>query len=273
MADAVVELVSSLHSSSTSRTPVVCLSYAQSIDGSISDERGRMIALSDPESMRMVHSLRAAHDAIVVGVGTVVQDNPSLTVRLVEGESPLPVVLDPRLRTPLSSKLVTSEACRRPAIVTLPLSHACACPAAAVAEDSGACAACRARSLLRAGCRVVEVPLAEGNERWDLREVFQLLSRELGVRTVMVEGGSSVIQQMVTQGAADVCVITVAPVFVGGTRVCSSPTASRGDDYHADASKPRPRTDFPILGGLTDFAPVVTTLGTDLVLCGRLHVR
>ena len=108
--------------SHTAPWPFICLSFAQSVDGSISDREGelvgpclkwpgarlaltgcprrvlaavccraragRMIALSCPAAMRMTHELRAAHDAIVVGVGTVKKDNPSLTVRLCDGRTP-----------------------------------------------------------------------------------------------------------------------------------------------------------------------------------------
>jgi hypothetical protein len=65
--------------------PQVTLSFAQSLDGSITAERGRQVAISSPESFRMTHSLRARHDAIAVGVGTLLSDNPSLNTRLVQG--------------------------------------------------------------------------------------------------------------------------------------------------------------------------------------------
>jgi hypothetical protein len=66
--------------------PQVTLSFAQSLDGSITAQRGLAVALSSPESFRMTHSLRARHDAIAVGVGTLLSDNPSLNTRLVQGE-------------------------------------------------------------------------------------------------------------------------------------------------------------------------------------------
>ena len=65
------------------------LSYAQSLDGSIAIDRGTPYILSSSESRVLTHKLRAAHDAILVGINTVVIDNPRLTVRLVEGQSPL----------------------------------------------------------------------------------------------------------------------------------------------------------------------------------------
>ena len=81
--------------------PLVTLSYAQSLDGCISLRPGIPTALSGPEAMRLTHRLRAAHDAILVGIGTILADDPRLTVRLVEGRNPQPVV------PPEASTLVT----------------------------------------------------------------------------------------------------------------------------------------------------------------------
>jgi len=68
--------------------PLVTLTYAQSLDGSIAAADGSAVLISGKESMHMTHALRAAHDAILVGVGTVRNDDPSLTVRLCAGSNP-----------------------------------------------------------------------------------------------------------------------------------------------------------------------------------------
>src|SRR6185295_16924415 len=70
--------------------PFVTLAYAQSLDGSITIARGQRYKLSGPEAMRFTHALRAAHDAILVGVGTVLADDPELDVRLIDGPNPQP---------------------------------------------------------------------------------------------------------------------------------------------------------------------------------------
>jgi len=84
------------HHQDTGR-PLVGLCFAQSIDGCLAAQRGQPTALSGPASARLTHQLRAAHDAMLVGVGTVLADNPHLTVRHVAGRSPQPVILDSRL--------------------------------------------------------------------------------------------------------------------------------------------------------------------------------
>src|SRR5205823_12555295 len=89
-----------------SSRPFVTLSYAQSVDGSIAARPGQPLALSGALSMTLTHQLRAAHDAILVGIGTVLADNPRLSVRLVEGKDPQPIVADSRLRLPLSANLL-----------------------------------------------------------------------------------------------------------------------------------------------------------------------
>ena len=85
--------------------PFVTVSYAQSIDGSIASRTRQPIRLSGQLSMVLTHRLRARFDAILVGIGTVLTDNPHLTVRCAEGRNPQPVVLDTHLRIPIQSNL------------------------------------------------------------------------------------------------------------------------------------------------------------------------
>ncbi|TYZ62331.1 hypothetical protein PybrP1_009355 [[Pythium] brassicae (nom. inval.)] len=97
--------------------PFVTLTYAQSIDGSIAAVRGAPTLLSGSASLKMTHTLRTLHDAILVGVGTMLADNPSLNARFAEGSNPRPVILDTSLRCPLGIKLFTSAACEKPVIL------------------------------------------------------------------------------------------------------------------------------------------------------------
>ncbi len=174
--------------------PLVTLGYAQSLDGSLTARRGLPLALSGSESATLTHSLRAAHAAILVGIGTVLADDPALTVRRIPGPSPQPVVLDSRLRFPLQARLL-----RHPRGVWI------AC--------SGADPQKRA-ALESAGARLFDLPPDEAG-RVALPALLACLADE-GIDSLMVEGGARVIRAFLSQGLADHLVLTIAPLFVGG---------------------------------------------------------
>jgi GTP cyclohydrolase II len=175
--------------------PFVTLSYAQSLDGSIAARSGEQLILSGAESLMMTHRLRADHDAILVGIGTVLGDDPRLTVRLVEGDNPQPIVLDSRLRFPLSAKLLKGP--NAPWIVT------------GFSADSE-----RQRTLEAAGARVIRMPV-DGYGRVDLGPFLYFLNEE-GIRSLMVEGGAAVITSFLVEGVVDRLALTIAPDLVAG---------------------------------------------------------
>ena len=176
--------------------PFVTLCYAQSIDGSLAAVSGKPLALSGFESLKLTHRLRAAHDAIVVGIGTVLSDNPRLTVRHVEGRDPQPVVLDSHLRIPLNCGLMRDPD---------------RCVWLAAAEGY---APRRRQAVEDAGGRVLCAP-ATADGRVDLPAILARLAED-GIETAMVEGGVRVIKSLMAARLADYIVVTIAPHFVGG---------------------------------------------------------
>lgn len=175
--------------------PFVTLTYAQSLDGSIAIRRGEQTIISGPEAGRLTHRLRAAHDAILVGIGTVIADDPRLTVRLVRGKDPQPVIVDSRLRFPPWSRLLRNG--RRPWIATTG------------AADPG-----RQAALEAAGARVIRLP-AGPDGLVDLQALLDHLHRQ-HIRSLMVEGGAMVISNFLAGHLADRLVLTIAPMMLGG---------------------------------------------------------
>lgn len=176
--------------------PFVTLSYAQSLDGSIAAERGKPMQLSNVQTQALTHRLRAAHDAILVGINTVLSDDPRLTVRLVSGKSPKPVVLDSRLRFPLEARLLRPP-CLPPIIAT----------------RYDACAE-RERRLREAGAQIVRLPF----QRNGLVDLGALLTRlhELGIHSLLVEGGGRVITNFLDSAVVDQLIVTIVPKIIGG---------------------------------------------------------
>jgi 3,4-dihydroxy 2-butanone 4-phosphate synthase/GTP cyclohydrolase II len=180
--------------------PFVTISYAQSIDGSIATRQRQPLALSGPATLALTHRLRAMHAAILVGIGTVLADNPRLTVRLVPGPTPLPVVLDTHFRIPPDCRLMR-QASTRPLV-------------AGVAGEAGDG---RPERLRQCGARIVACRSALDG-RVELSHLMSILAR-LGIDSLMVEGGARVITSFVQAQLVDQLVITVAPRFVGGLPV------------------------------------------------------
>jgi GTP cyclohydrolase II len=196
--DGLERLLKKIAGHSQQSRPFVTLSYAQSMDGCIAARPGEQLALSGQESLILTHKLRAAHDAILIGIGTVLSDNPHLTVRLVEGKYPQPVIADSRLRLPLDINLLRNHP-MSPLIVTG--EHA----------DRE-----RQKILEDAGARVIRVS-SDARGRVSLPLMLERLS-ELGIKSLMVEGGARIITSFLCGQLVDHIVLTVAPIFVGGMR-------------------------------------------------------
>lgn len=176
--------------------PYVTLCYAQSLDGSIAGQLREPLGLSCAASLVFVHQLRALHDGILVGIGTVLSDDPRLTVRLVPGSHPQPVVLDSRLHFPPNARLLREKITR---------------PWIATAETA---APARQALLAQNGARILRFP-ADRDGLVPLEPLLQEL-RRAGIHTLMIEGGARIISRFLAHGLADQLVVTLTPCLVGG---------------------------------------------------------
>jgi diaminohydroxyphosphoribosylaminopyrimidine deaminase/5-amino-6-(5-phosphoribosylamino)uracil reductase len=212
--------------------PHVTLKAAMTLDGKIADAHGASQWITGEAARREAHRLRGESDAVVVGVGTVLRDDPRLNVRLDRPwpREPYRVVLDSRARTPVSAALIASGTPAR-AIV-------------AVAPDAPAD---RVRALETAGATVARV--AARGERVDPAAVLAALhARE--VRAVLVEGGSEVHASFLENGLVDRVAVFVAPRLLGGR---DAPSAVGGAGLALKDALP--------LGPFT-----ITPLGEDVLL-------
>jgi len=176
--------------------PWVTLKLALSLDGAVADHTRGPGWLTGPESRRAVHATRAAHDAVAVGIGTALADDPELTVRAAPAPRvpPLRVVFDRRARLPLGGRLARTA--RDVGVVVVAGPDA---PAA------------RLRALEDAGARVVAAA--------DLQGALAALRRDHGVRALLVEGGARIAGALWAADLVDRLVIFRAPLVLGAGAV------------------------------------------------------
>lgn len=175
----------------------VTMHFAQSLDGRIAyAPPSDRLLLSSPEGFALAHRLRAEHDAVLVGIRTVLRDDPRLTVRACRGPQPRRVVLDSALRIPERARLLDGESGR-----------ALVCGARGRADDAAA-------SRLRArGVDVCVLP-ASSDGRVSLRALLCALA-ERNVRRLLVEGGATVISSFVRERIVDRLSVEIAPTLLG----------------------------------------------------------
>ena len=178
----------------TSVRPSVTIKIAQTLDGRIATLTGQSQWITCEPARALAHELRATHDAVLVGIGTVLYDNPRLTVRMVDGPDPLRVVADTHLRIPLDCHLLTDHP-ERTIVVAGP---------DALPE--------RVAAVQALGARVLFGVVKDG--RLDLTAMLGQL-RELGIRSLMVEGGSGIVTSLLRARLIDRLVVCIAPKLIG----------------------------------------------------------
>ena len=187
------------------RRPHVILKLAVSADDKIGGAERKPVAITGEAARRRVHLLRAQCDAIMVGIGTVLADDPLLTCRLpgMTGRSPVRVVLDPQLRTPGESRLAHS---------------ARQTPLWLIASETAEAAA--AMRLGAAGAQVIRLPPASVTPGLDLDAVLRALA-ERGITRLLVEGGSRIASSFVTAGLVDEFWLLRGPDTLGADAVAA----------------------------------------------------
>lgn len=180
--------------------PSVTLKLATSLDGRIALASGESRWITGPQARAEVHRMRAGHDAVLTGIGTVLADDPQLTARTdpAPARQPLRVVLDTAARCPPGAALLQADP--RAPLVIAGQGHAA----------SGAIA-----RLEAAGFAVAQVPVQPQSGRVDPAEALALLAREHGIASVMVEAGAAIAGAFLRAGLVDRVVWFRAPVLLG----------------------------------------------------------
>jgi diaminohydroxyphosphoribosylaminopyrimidine deaminase/5-amino-6-(5-phosphoribosylamino)uracil reductase len=233
------------------KRPWVTMKVASTLDGCIGDRQekgrqGRERWITGKPSRAAAHALRDQHDAILVGVGTILADDPKLTIRLpgqstTMGKGPLRIVLDSHLRTPATATLLAQARAKAPLLV------------AAKPRKPDRALAARQRELEAAGAEIWFAP-ASRDGRTALASVLRQLAMR-GVQSLLVEGGSRIHGAFVAAGLVDSVALFLAPRLVGsGVPVVEGP----GLDWRKPAT----------LGPLS-----VRVLGDDLLLTADVVTR
>ncbi|KAL2754307.1 hypothetical protein ACRALDRAFT_2138750 [Sodiomyces alcalophilus JCM 7366] len=257
-----------VQAAATQGRPFVTLTFATSLDSSLALAPGTRTRLSGPESKAMTHHLRSHHDAICIGVGTAIADDPGLNCRI-EGvgldRQPRPVIIDPRGRWDLTARSKVLEVAR----AGLGLA-----PFLVTARGAGVDSELKAL-LEEHGGKLIEVAADAGGSgdggpggdsgrpgnstsiQWN--DILAALLRE-GLRSVMIEGGGQVINSLLAPAChnlVDSVIVTIAPTWLGQGSVNVSP-----DRVHDEKGDPVP----PARLSSVSWHP----FGEDVVLCGRL---
>jgi len=231
------ELNESYFKYSSTGLPFITVKFASTLDGRIATRTGDSQWISGPASLRLAHQLRRENDGILVGIGTVLADDPRLTVRLVNGRDPLRIVIDSRLRIPVTARVLQEGAAHHTVIAT-----------------TDRASPKRIRELEELGAELLILPEAADGAGVNLVDLFAALGRRR-VASVLVEGGAGIITSLLAARMVDRLVIAIAPKIIG-----------QGLEAIGDLG-------ITSLKGAITFTSVKTRkLGADIIFDGRLPV-
>lgn len=179
------------------KRPFVSLKYAMTLDGKIATHSGDSKWITGEKARTLAHRLRKQHDAILVGIGTVLEDDPELTTRMVKGKNPIRIILDSRLRISLMA------ACLNLATNTIIFTG--------MDCDALKCEALNALPNVE----VIKLPLVD--DKLGIHNVLNVLN-EYGITSVLVEGGSEIHGAFKDAGCVDRIYAFIAPRIIGGKK-------------------------------------------------------
>jgi diaminohydroxyphosphoribosylaminopyrimidine deaminase/5-amino-6-(5-phosphoribosylamino)uracil reductase len=199
----------------TTGMPFVTLKMAMTADGKIATHTGDSKWISSPASLRFAHELRHRHRAILIGIGTLLADDPQLTARLEQrARNPIRIVLDSQGRIPLESTLVRSAKQMRTIVAT-----------------TDALSLEKEQALRHAHAEVWRLPARDG--RVDPHALMHKLSQEQ-IDSVLIEGGAEIAWSFVSQRLIDKILLVIAPKIIGG-RAAPGPVGGVGCERISDA--------------------------------------
>ena len=185
----------------TKKEPFVILKIAQSLDGKIATAKGESQWITGKESRKYVHKLRSEVDALLVGIGTIKKDNPSLDCRIRGCRNPYRIIVDSRLQIPLNAKVLKHKDKRTIIATTKKASSR------------------KINLLKKLGNNVLIIK--DRAEKINLKALMKALAR-LDITSVMIEGGSSVNASALSSGIVDKVMFFITPKIIGGSDAVSS---------------------------------------------------
>jgi 2,5-diamino-6-(ribosylamino)-4(3H)-pyrimidinone 5'-phosphate reductase len=187
----------------------ITLNAAMTVDGKIATISGDS-AISSRDDLKRVHKLRASADGIIVGISTVLADNPRLTVRLarkrVKRKDPARIVIDSTGKIPLDSRILLTASRIKTIVAVTKLAHI---DTLSKIKKTGA------------------IVIVSGRQTVNLKKVFSII-KQMGIRKILVEGGGEINWSLLRLGIVNELIVTIAPKIVGGRQAT---TLVEGEGY------------------------------------------
>lgn len=187
----------------TAKTPFVTLKLASTLDGKIATASGESKWITGETARRYAHRMRAEADAVMVGIGTVIADDPELTVRLVKGKNPVRIVVDSRLRMPANAKILNQH---NGSVIIATIKKKSQESEVRSQKDK------KIKMLKDKGAEILELPPKDGMV--DLEALMKALGKR-EITSLIIEGGGSLAASAIKEGIVDKIAIFVAPRFFG----------------------------------------------------------